>query len=106
METHIKPAREQATLGQKYAYATVTLVLGAASFVNLLGIEKGILAIVFGMLALKAAPGPALVERRTWANLGVAFGVVQIALVIAVIVLNFDKLLELIRLLERFGEGR
>ena len=106
METHTTPAREHAALGQKYAYATVSLVLGAASFVNLLGIEKGILAIVFGMLALKAAPGPTLVERRTWGKLGIAFGLVQIALVIAVIALNLDKLLELIRLLERFGEGR
>ena len=106
METNTTPDREHAALGQKYAYATVSLVLGAASFVNLLGIEKGILAIVFGMLALKAAPGPALVERRTWGKLGVAFGFVQIALVLAVIALNIDKLVELIRLLERFGEGR
>jgi hypothetical protein len=57
------------------------------------------------MLALKAAPGPALVERRTWGKLGVAFGAVQIAFVAAVIALNLDKLVELIRHLERFGEG-
>ena len=106
METTTTPRRDHAVLGQKYAYATVSLVLGAASFVNLFGIEKGMLAIVFGMLALKAVPGPALVERRTWGKLGVALGVAQIALVVAIIVLNFDKLLELIRLLERFGEGR
>jgi hypothetical protein len=106
METHTSQAREHAVLGQKYAYATVSLVLGAASFVNLFGMEKGILAIVFGMLALKAAPGPALMERRIWGKLGVVFGVVQIVFVIAVIALNIDKLLELIRLFERFGEGR
>ena len=106
MENHPTPAREQATLGQKYAYATASLVLGVASFVNLLGVEKGALAIVFGLLALKAAPGPALVERRSWGKLGVAFGLIQIVFVVAVVALNFDKLLELIRLLERFGEGR
>ena len=106
MDSPTTTAREHAVLGQKYAYATVSLVLGAASFVNLFGMEKGILAIVFGMLALKAAPGPALAERRTWGKLGVAFGLVQIAFVIAVIALNIDKLLELIRFLEHFGEGR
>jgi hypothetical protein len=77
-----------------------------ASFVNLFGIEKGILAIVFGMLALRAAPGPALVARRSWGKLGVALGFVQIVFVIAAIALNFDKLLELIQHFERFGEGR
>ena len=61
METNTTPAREHAALGQKYAYATVSLVLGAASFVNLLGIEKGILAIAFGMLALKGLFTVALV---------------------------------------------
>jgi hypothetical protein len=106
MENTTTRGREQAALGQKYAYATISLVLGAASFVNLFGIEKGMLAIVFGMLALRAAPGPTLVERRSWGKLGVALGLIQIVLVIAVIALNFDKLLELIRLLERFGEGR
>jgi hypothetical protein len=106
MENQPTPSRDQATLGQKYAYATASLVLGIASFFNLLGIEKGALAIVFGLLALKAAPGPALVERRVWGKLGVAFGLAQIVVVIAVVALNFDKVLELIRLFERFGEGR
>ena len=106
MENNQEPAREQAALGQKYAYATASLVLGVASFVNLLGIEKGVLAIAFGLLALKAAPGPALVARRAWGKLGVAFGLIQIVVVVAVVALNFDRVLELIRLLERFGEGR
>ena len=106
MQNNTSVGREEAVVGQKYAFATVSLVLGILSFVNLLGIEKGILAIVFGLLALKRAPAPALAERRAWGKLGVAFGTLQIVLVIAVVALNFDKLLEVIRLLERLGEGR
>jgi len=106
METATTTARGQLALGQKYAYATVSLVLGIMSFVNLLGIEKGILAIVFGALALMSGPGPALAERRAWGKLGVLLGAIQIVFVIAVVALNFDKLLEVIRMLERLGEGR
>ncbi len=106
MQTDTTTPRAQGALSQKYAYATVSLVLGIMSFVNLLGIEKGLLAIVFGALALSGAPGPALAERRVWGKLGVALGAIQIVLVIAVVALNFDRLLEVIRMLERLGEGR
>jgi hypothetical protein len=99
-------AQAEAVLGQKYAYATVALVLGVMSFINLFGLEKGILAIVFGALALKQVPAPPLAERRAWGKLGIAFGALQIVMIIALVALNFDKLLELIQYLERFGEGR
>lgn len=106
MQTDITTPRAEGALGQKYAYATVSLVLGIMSFVNLLGIEKGLLAIVFGALALSGRPGPALAERRAWGKLGVVLGAIQVVLVIAVVALNFDKLLEVIRMLEQLGEGR
>lgn len=95
-----------AVLGQKYAYATVSLVLGVASFINLVGMEKGLLAIVFGILALKRLPAPTLGRRRTWGVLGVVFGALQILVVVLLVAFNLDKLLELIQMLERLGEGR
>lgn len=103
---NINTESNASVLGQKYAYATASLVLGVASFVNLVGIEKGILAIVFGVLALRQLPGPALGIRRTWGKLGVLFGALQIVLIVVIVALNLDKLFEIIRLLERLGEGR
>ena len=50
-------------LGQKYAYATISLVLGLACFINLAGLEKALLAVIFGWLALKSTPAPALKAR-------------------------------------------
>ena len=47
-------------LGQKYAYATASLLLGISCFVSLIGLEKAILAIIFARLALKSAPQPDL----------------------------------------------
>ncbi len=35
-------------LGQKYAYATISLILGLACFINLAGLEKALLAVIFG----------------------------------------------------------
>jgi hypothetical protein len=57
-------------LGQKYAYATISLILGLACFVNLAGLEKAVLAVIFAWLALKATPGPLLTARRVWAKTG------------------------------------
>jgi hypothetical protein len=51
-------AKDYTILGQKYAFATASLILGISSFVSLLGLEKAILAIVFGWLALRATPAP------------------------------------------------
>jgi len=76
---------EQAVLGQKYAFATAALVLGIASFISLLGMEKAVLAIAFGLLALKAAPAPELARRRGWAKGGIVLGVLHVVLVIGIL---------------------
>ena len=57
MNTPDHPSNEHAVLGQKYAFATASLLLGIASFISLLGVEKGILAIVFGSIAFGMASG-------------------------------------------------
>ena len=43
-------------LAQRYTYATVALVVGLLSFVNLFGFEKSILAVVLGLKALGKEP--------------------------------------------------
>jgi len=72
-------ANAQAVLGQKYAFATASLLLGIASFLSLLGLEKGILAVIFGLLALKAQPLPLLAARRPWAKTGLVLGTIHVA---------------------------
>jgi hypothetical protein len=102
------PAREAAVLGQKYAYATASLILGLLSFVNLAGLEKAVLAIVFGVLALRSRPVPALVQRRAWAKAGVALGAGLIILVPALIyfVIGIDGLRQMIEALARLGAAK
>jgi hypothetical protein len=87
-------------MGQKYAYATASLIAGVACFINLLGVEKALLAITFGVLALRA---PRARLRRRWAIAGVALGVLMIAMVVVVLLLYREELARLIEHLERFG---
>ena len=93
-------------LGQKYAFATVSLVLGIFCFVNLLGLEKPILAIVFGWLALRSKPEPKLTEHRVWAQVGVVLGVIILIVVPVLIIINFDRLREFVEILSRLDGGR
>ena len=99
-------AKDYTVLGQKYAFATASLVLGIACFVNLLGLEKAILAIVFGYLALRAAPAPVLQEHRGWAKFGVILGILPLVILPMVLILNYDRLRELIECLSKMSGGR
>ncbi|MDQ3374642.1 MAG: hypothetical protein M3521_12245 [Acidobacteriota bacterium] len=93
-------------LGQKYAYATISLILGIVCFVNLAGMEKAVLAIIFGWLALRTNPLPALNERRLWAQVGLILGALVLIIVPLVIILNLEQLRELIEVLSKIGNRK
>ena len=98
--------RDSLILGQKYAFATASLILGIFSFVNLLGLEKPILAIIFGWLALRTNPAPQLTEHRVWAKAGVVLGTIILIVVPTLIILNFHRLQEFIQILSKLDGGR
>ena len=98
--------KDSLILGQKYAFATVSLILGIFSFVNLLGLEKPILAIIFGWLALRTNPAPQLTEHRVWAKAGVVLGSIILIVVPVLIILNFDRLREFVEILSKLDGGR
>jgi hypothetical protein len=98
--------KEPWILGQKYAFATASLILGICSFVNLLGLEKPILAIVFAWLALRAKPAPALKLHRMWAKTGLLLGILVLVIVPIIIIVNFDEVREIIQLLSKLDGGR
>jgi len=96
----------QGVLGQKYAFATAALIMGIACYVNLLGLEKGIVAIIFAWMALRSNPAPALKEHRGWAVAGMVMGIVLIVLVPVVLLLNLDRISEIIGALSKLQGGR
>ena len=98
--------RNSLVLGQKYAFATVALVLAITSFINLLGMEKSILSIIFAWLALRPEPAPQLMERRRWGKVALALGIIHLIFVPMLILLNIEKIRAALELLKTLQEGR
>jgi hypothetical protein len=96
----------QAVLGQKYAFATAALVLGIASYVSLLGMEKAILAIIFAWMALRSQPAPALNAHRNWAIAGIVLGALMLVIVPTLLLLNMDRIQAVIDVLMKLQSGR
>jgi hypothetical protein len=88
-------------LGQKYAFATASLMLGLASFISLLGLEKALLAVIFGYLALRREPGPALTQRRDWARVGLGLGLTALVGLPLLLLLFRDRLAVLLDALQK-----
>lgn len=91
-------------LGQKYAYATISLILGLACFINVAGLEKAVLAVIFGWLALKATPAPALTARRLWARTGIVLGTLALVVIPTIVLLNLDRLRVIVEALAKLGD--
>ncbi|MGH9904875.1 MAG: hypothetical protein ACRD8U_04720 [Pyrinomonadaceae bacterium] len=98
--------QRQIVLGQKYAYATISLVLGLACFINLAGMEKAVLAIIFAWLALKSTPAPILKARRVWAKVGLGLGTSVLIVIPTIIILNLDRLRVIVNALMKLSEGK
>ena len=93
--------QQSLVLGQKYAFATVSLIMGVSCFVNLLGLDKAILAIVFAWLALRGKPDPVLVEHRAWAKAGLVLGILPLVVVPVLLILNFERVRQIIDLISK-----
>jgi len=87
-------------VGQKYAYATASLLMGISSYIQLLGIERAVLAVLFAWLALRSTPGPRLQDRRLWALVGLILGLVMLVIVPVVVIIKFEFFQALITALE------
>lgn len=98
--------KKHVVLGQKYAYATVSLLMGILCFVNIAGMEKAILAIIFAWLALRTTPEPILRQRRMWAQAGLVLGGLLLIIVPIVIFFTFGRLREVFDLLMKMSNGR
>ena len=88
------------SLGRTEGLATAALALSLVSFVNLLGAEKALLAIVLAALAL----GRAGVSRaRSRSLLAIGFSLAYLLTIGVVLVTFHDKLAHLLKLLHDLG---
>ena len=98
--------QQRVVLGQKYAYATVSLVLGIFCFINFAGMEKAALAVVFAWMALRSNPAPVLKERRLWAQAGMVMGSLVLVLVPTLIIIFINRLSAIVDVLSKMSNGR
>ena len=101
-----KESQANSVLGQKYAYATISLILGIACFINLAGMEKAILAVIFAWMALKSTPSPTLRSRRVWAQTGLILGILMLIVVPTIIILNLERLRLIVETLMKLSNGK
>lgn len=97
VRTEVAQARDE---GRREALALTALAVSLVSFLNLLGAEKSILAIVLAILAIKGGGIPAVRQR---ASLAIGFAALHICTVLVVIVLFQEELGELVDLLRKLA---
>jgi hypothetical protein len=97
------PDRQTAVFaeGRRTGLAIAALAASIVAFINLLGMEKGILAVVLSVLALRGAAPATRARRLALAALGIAF--LYVLTFVIVLILFHEKLGELIRMLQQLG---
>lgn len=86
--------------GRGEGFAIAAVALGVLSFIQMLGMEKALLAILLGLLALRSAVTPRS-RRQGWT--AIALGAAYLAVTITTLIVFRDRLGELIRLLQSLG---
>ena len=87
--------------GRSVGFATAAVALSVVAFLNLLGLEKSLLAGVLALLALQGHGGSDLIRQRGRAALLIA--IAHAVTVIAVLALFHDRLIALVHLLQKLG---
>lgn len=97
MDSSLREARLQ---GRAEGLATGALAIALLAFVNLLGAEKGLLALVLGLVALRGA-GAGTARRR--ARIAICLGALQLVTVALVVLLFREEIGQLLALLAKLG---
>lgn len=84
----------------------MALALALLSFLNLAGLEKAVIAIVLGIKALRADPGPPIEQRRGWAHLAIALAAAHVVLLTTVILLSLHRLPKVLEALRALSDLR
>jgi hypothetical protein len=87
--------------GRRVGFGISALALSLVAFLSLLGAEKAILAVVLGVLAVRGGRSDATARKLGAAAIGIA--VAFLATLVVVLVLYWDRLAELVELLNRLS---
>lgn len=81
-----------------YPYALISLILGIVSYLQLLGIERALLAVIFGVVALKNIKRNNELKGLKYAYWGIGLGLVYMLIVLLIILFKGNDILSILRL--------
>ena len=81
-------------MNTKSKLAIVSFILGIFSFIQILGLEKAILSIVFGAVALKEILSDPELKGKNYAYLGIILGSLYILVLIGIMVVKGPEILK------------
>jgi hypothetical protein len=78
-------------------FALVSFLAGIACFVNLLGMEKAILAVIFGTLAFKQLEKEPEKSGKWMAYAGTALGIAYLITIVVILIIKGPEILSYFR---------
>lgn len=85
---------------KKSRWAIVSLILGLVSFIQLLGIERAILAVIFGILALKEIEKETNINGKNIAYIGIILGIIYILIISVISIMHYSRIINLFKILK------
>lgn len=82
----------------KSKLALISLMLGIFSFVHLLGIEKAVLAVIFGTMALKESIQTTKSIKIAW--IGISLGLIYLVVIAVIATIYFPDMISLLKRLK------
>lgn len=79
-----------------YPYAVISFVLGIISFFQILGLERALLAVVFGVIALKKMNEDEKLKGRKFAYSGIILGIVYLIILCVIIIFKGSDILNIL----------
>lgn len=79
-----------------YPYAVVSLVLGIVSFIQLLGIERALLSVIFGVIALRQIKNSDELRGEKLAYWGIALGIIYMAVILVLSIVKGGDILSIL----------
>lgn len=81
--------------------AIIALLLGITSMINLLGLEKGVMAVIVGWLAIGEIKNQPSLKGKGMAWAGLILGVLSIITILVVLIWKGPQLLQQLKLLQK-----
>lgn len=87
--------------GRRDGLGIAALTLGIVTYLSLLGVEKAVLAIVLGVLAIRGGQPGSVAQK--FGRTSIVLGVLFIVTLIVVMICYWDKVAELFALLQKLS---